>query len=293
MLCKQCSKGNVIWESKVESADHPSQFIELMKVPEYIKEKKVKVFLLTCAHFGYLVTDQLQIYQFNEKKCKLTSRRLISNKIYPHPITLIRKDKYMVLFYCDSEPRSAEYCRADVYFEEKLTIESIGGDLYNSKRIPFDKNEVLDFKNQEDAPQSIFLCLKAKNSSLIFFEIVSGREFKIKEQPASSEYNEQVNFIIATPESFLCIDKGNKIRVFDYVDGTFELLEDITMLPLTKASDKVNSVCLSPSEEFLFVSYFNNGVYGVRSYSINDLSKVALSDNTAATQNNICKQNSS
>lgn len=85
------------------------------------------------------------------------------------------------------------------------------------------------------------------------------------------------------------LTKDNESQVFDFIDGKFEALDSPTLLPLAKKSEQITSVCLSPSEDFMFVSYHYLGVYGIRSYCVKNLASIMLSDNTAFNQNKIGK----
>ena len=87
----------------------------------------------------------------------------------------------------------------------------------------------------------------------------------------------------------IVLTKDNESVIYDFIDGQFEVLEYQSLLPLAKKQEQITSVCLSPSEDFLFVSYHYLGIYGIRSYCVKNLSSIMLSDNTAFNQNKIGK----
>lgn len=251
MLCKFCTTGRIIWEPKFIDPSHPSHFFEGVNIGTSISGNTIDAVLPTCAHFGYAVSKHIHRYHYLEKQKKMISKGTISNKEYNYPISMIKKGSYLLILYASS-PQS-QSAQLDIYFDDQLTAESIGGQLHFPQSHPVEINETLDIHLRTENEDECRLCIRTVDNQLNFYSISSGSEFLLNK---NSEI-ENPSMIVARGDTFIILTKHSKSVIFDFNNAHFEIMEEITPLPLSQPSEIITSVCLSPSEEFMFVSYYS------------------------------------
>ena len=121
MLCNLCTKGKVHWQPKQRNPSHPSNLFEGLEFEPVINKRMIDVILPTCSHFGFAISGQIHKFLYIESQNKITSKGTISNKEYPNPLTMLKKNDYLMVVYCKPEAQG-RCCFIDVYFGDKLLV---------------------------------------------------------------------------------------------------------------------------------------------------------------------------
>ena len=273
------------WTSKSENPDDPTNFYEYLECDSSIFQNiNGLVYGPMNKKEGYLVHgEDLWSYKMNPISHKIEGVTKISDKTYKNARTIECVGPYMFLFYIEEVT-----LLMDVYVQNRLFGEKIGGELVRSFDSEVELNSVFSYIYDKDGPRgkdSIILALKkmgqvGQKYQVYFFKIVDWDIFYLGKQ---SEFSPL--FIHSINNSFFGFDETGRVCIYDHFEDSiskkefFECFIDNFSLRINPQIEVI-SFSVATNEDFMVLAIKRDGKYGLQIYNCDNPSEIKLVDET-------------
>ena len=273
------------WTSKSENPDDPTNFYEYLECTSTIFQNlNGLVYGPLNKKEGYMVHgEDLWTYKLNPISHKIEGVTKISDKNYKNARTIECVGPYVFLFYIEEVT-----LLMDIYIQNKLFGEKIGGELVRSFDSEVELNSVFSYIYDKEGPNgqdSIVLALKkmgqlGQKYQVYFFKIVNWDIYFLGKQSDFSPL-----FIHSINNAFFGFDESGKVCIYDHfvdeISGAefFETFIDNYQLRIGLGIEVI-SFAVAKNEDFMILAIRREGKYGLQIYNCDNPSEIKLVDET-------------